>query len=132
MKPGDPHFPDSGSASDSSEQQLRRELEELKRRLREREQSQTPLHAPIWRPSGVTITALLLICVVVLVGAFFGGYLPLQRRESTVAAEAVLSDKTLPRMDVIRVKRAAAKGGLVLPGTMQAVTEVPVLARTDG
>ena len=41
-----------------------------------------------WRPSGITISAILLGLVVLLIAGFFAGYLPLQRREATVRAEA--------------------------------------------
>src|SRR5215467_12915726 len=86
----------------------------------------------IWRPSGITISALLIGLIVIFVGAFFAGYLPLQKREATVRAEADEREKSLPRMIVMRVGRGADANQLTLPGTMQPITEAPILARADG
>ena len=126
MKHSDPN-PNGG---ESTEQQLRREVEELKRLLHQQEHSGLP--AQRWKPSGVTISALLLGLALLLVGAFFAGYVPFQKREALVRAEAVEHEKALPRMEVMRVGRAASQSELKLPGTMQAVTEAPILARIDG
>src|SRR5215471_1043095 len=88
--------------------------------------------AGLWRPSGVTISAILLVFALLLVGAFAAGYLPLQRREATVRAEADEREKSLPRMTVMRVRHTSGSNELSLPGTIQAVTEAPILARADG
>src|SRR5215468_6588774 len=88
--------------------------------------------AELWRPSGVTISAILLGFALLLVGAFAAGYLPLQRREATVRAEADEREKSLPRMMVMRVRHTSGSNELSLPGTIQAVTEAPILARADG
>src|SRR5215468_1069889 len=88
--------------------------------------------AELWRPSGVTISAILLGFALLLVGAFAAGYLPLQRREATVRAEADEREKSLPRMTVMRVRHTSGSNELSLPGTIQAVTEAPILARADG
>jgi RND family efflux transporter MFP subunit len=88
--------------------------------------------AGLWRPSGVTISAILLVFALLLVGAFAVGYLPLQRREATVRAEADEREKSLPRMTVMRVRHTSGSNELSLPGTIQAVTEAPILARADG
>src|SRR5262249_5696765 len=85
-----------------------------------------------WRPSGITISAILLGLVILLIAGFFAGYLPLQKREATVRAEADEREKTLPRMTVMRVSRGSNANELKLPGTMQPITEAPILARADG
>src|SRR5215471_16926566 len=85
-----------------------------------------------WRPSGITISAILLGLVVLLIVAFFAGYLPLQKREATVRAEADEREKALPRMAVMHVSRGSNANELKLPGTMQPITEAPILARADG
>src|SRR5947209_5948610 len=85
-----------------------------------------------WRPSRATLSALLFGSLVLLVIAFFAGYLPLQRREATLRAEADAQQKSLPRLPVMRVERASGENSLKLPGTMQALTEAPILARADG
>jgi RND family efflux transporter MFP subunit len=118
--------------TDSAEQQLRRQVEDLKRQLRERQEGRSGLPIQRWHPSGITISALLLGLVVLLVAAFFAGYIPIQRREASVLAEAQEREKGLPRMEVMRVGRSSIQSDLKLPGTLQAVTEAPILARADG
>jgi len=86
----------------------------------------------VWRPSGTTISALLCGFLVLLVVAFLAGYLPLQRREATLRAEAEAQQKGLPRLVVMRVGRSTEQNVLKLAGTMQALTEAPILARADG
>ena len=88
--------------------------------------------ADIWRPAGATISALLFGLVVLIVVAFLAGYLPLQRREATLRAEADAQQRVLPRVAVIRVGRGTDQNVLKLPGTTQALTEAPILARADG
>src|SRR3954466_5442887 len=88
--------------------------------------------AKFWKPSGRTISTILFGLVVLGVVAFLAGYLPMQRRESTLRAEAEAQQKGLPRVVVMRVGRAQDQNVLKLPGTMQALTEAPILARADG
>jgi RND family efflux transporter MFP subunit len=128
--------------NDSTEQQLRREIEELRRQLRGRHDLHSgPAagHPPSagypdahWRPSGITVTVILLALAALLAVGFFAGYAPLQKREATVQAEASQREKSLPRMQVIHIGRASSQSGITLPGTMQALTEAPLLARADG
>jgi RND family efflux transporter MFP subunit len=96
------------------------------------EERNSPLTQNPWRPSGITISAILLGLLVLLIGGFFAGYLPLQKREATVRAEADEREKALPRMPVMRVSRGSDANELKLPGTMQPITEAPILARADG
>ena len=77
--------------------------------------------------------AVLLLGVLALFAiAFLAGYLPLQQREATLRAEADAQERGLPRLAVIRVGRGTDRNEIKLPGTMQALTEAPILARTDG
>jgi RND family efflux transporter MFP subunit len=85
-----------------------------------------------WRPSRTTVLGMLLGFLVLGVLAFLVGYLPLQKREATLRAEADALGRAVPRVDVIRVARAADQSGIKLPGTMQALMEAPILARADG
>lgn len=117
-------------STESAEQQLRREVEDLKRQLRQQQAEQSG--PPAWKPSAVTISALLLGLAVLLIGAFFAGYIPLQRRDVLVRAETQEREQELPRMEVMRVGRSSIESPLKLPGTLQAVTEAPILARADG
>jgi RND family efflux transporter MFP subunit len=84
------------------------------------------------RPSRNTV--LMLVCgfAVVLVGAFLAGFLPMQQREAALRAEVDTQRNKAPRVEVIRVQRGSGQATLVLPGTMQAITEAPILARADG
>ncbi len=84
------------------------------------------------RPSRKTVSALLFSLAVALAVAFLAGYLPLQRRDATLRAEADTRGKQVARVDVIHALRGTAETTMVLPGTMQAVTEAPILARADG
>jgi RND family efflux transporter MFP subunit len=127
MKYSDPH-----QAGSETEQQLRQQLDDLKRRLREQEQGLSGPPVKRWKPSAVTISAILLGLVVLLVGAFVAGYIPLQKREALVRAEAEDHGKDLPHMEVMKVGRSSIQSELKLPGTLQAVTEAPILARADG
>ena len=117
--------------SESSEEQLRRRVEELERQLRQQQETQNPIAKP-WKPSALTISALLFAIAVILIGAFFAGYIPLQKRDSLVRAEAQEHGKDPPHMEVIRVGRTPTSSELRLPGTLQALTEAPILARADG
>src|SRR5579862_3445434 len=91
---------------ESAEQQLRRQVDDLQRQLREqREHSGAPVNR--WKPSPITISALLLALIVPFVGAFFAGYIPLQKRDALVRAEALEHEKELPRMEVTRVGRSS-------------------------
>jgi len=85
-----------------------------------------------WQPTRTTIAALLLGVLALFGIAFVAGYLPLQQREATLRAEADAQERGLPRLAVIRVGRGTDRNEIKLPGTMQALTEAPILARTDG
>jgi RND family efflux transporter MFP subunit len=96
------------------------------------EETRSGTPSNLWHPSRSTISALLFGLLVLVVVAFVAGYLPLQRREATLRAEAEAQQKGLPRVVVMQVARATDQDGLKLPGTMQALTEAPILARADG
>jgi RND family efflux transporter MFP subunit len=78
------------------------------------------------------VSALLAGTAIVLIAAFLIGYLPMQRREAALRAEADAQHRQVPRVEVIHVSRGSGETTLVLPGTMQAITEAPILARADG
>lgn len=86
----------------------------------------------ITRPSRKAVSTILFGVVVVLVAAFLAGYLPMERREAALRAEADAQHRQVPRVEVIRVTRGAGQATLTLPGTMQAITEAAILARADG
>jgi RND family efflux transporter MFP subunit len=116
----------------ATEEQLHRELEELKRQLGQRRAARPGEPGNPWRPSHTTISTLLLGFLLLLLAAFVAGYVPLQKREAALRAEAQARDKALPRLDVIRVGRVPGQSDITLPGTMEPLTEAPILARADG
>ncbi len=81
--------------------------------------------AQLWRPSGLTIAVILLGAIVLIVLAFFAGYLPREKRIAQITAEAHEQAQAQPRVEVVEVRRAALSSGVQLPGA-------PVLARADG
>jgi RND family efflux transporter MFP subunit len=116
---------------------LRRENEELRRQLdalRSRGTAVEPeaIVRPAWNPSRTTIFALALFALVLIVVAFFAGYLPMQHRRSIVIAESLRQEQAVPRVHVMQVSRAPGQSNLQLPGNIQAINEAPILARTDG
>jgi RND family efflux transporter MFP subunit len=127
---------DLTSAEDgTTEESLRRENEELRRQLQQlRATSHTAVGVPskLWRPSPVTLWALGLFVLVLLVIAFFAGYIPLLHRNMLVTAEALHRERALPRVTVVTVGQSSRNSSLELPGNIQAITEAPVLARADG
>jgi RND family efflux transporter MFP subunit len=113
---------------------LRREVEDLRRQLSEHQKNNAhSAPAPtIWRPSRSVIRGIFLCVTAVAAAAFFAGYVPLKKRETLIRAEASEQAKALPRVDVIQVGRASTMSELDLPGSIQAITEAPILARADG
>lgn len=111
----------------SIEEQLRSEVESLRRELEEQKKRQQ-----FRKPSGWTgVTVLVLLLALGIAGYYFG-YLPRQNRENALAAESVTQSQALPIVNVAKVTRSAATTHLTLPGNIQAVTEAPVLARATG
>ena len=86
----------------------------------------------MWHPSRAVIVGIFLCATVLVVAAFFAGYLPLRARNILIRGEASEQATALPRVDVIQVGRASTMSELDLPGNIQAVTEAPILARADG
>ena len=136
MRYSESHSPEELDRPDSTEEQLRREVEELKRQLMEQRGLIHASHAShkVWRPSAITMWAIFLAVIAGIVFAFFAGYIPLQRRMAIVRSEAreQEQEQTVPRVDVTSVQRSSNNAQLQLPGNLQAVTEAPILARADG
>ena len=108
---------------------LRAEIEDLKRKL---EQHQRGTHGKRSRPSATTLWVLAIVVVAILAGAFFAGYLPETSRQTALAKEVKDESVALTPVNVALVEQAPANSRLVLPGSIQAVTEAPVLARASG
>jgi RND family efflux transporter MFP subunit len=86
----------------------------------------------LWQPSGITIWSIFLVAMTLIAVAFLSGYIPLQKRRAVIAGEVHEQERALPRVEVIEVSRASAKSLLQLPGSIQAITEAPILARAEG
>ncbi len=132
-EPGSP----ADLAASREEERLRRENQDLKRQLQELKgttghASDRGSHGNVWHPSGITIAALFLALVLLIVAAFFAGYIPLQKRRALILNEAQEQERALPRVEVIQVGRGSNNSELQLPGSIQAITEAPILARADG
>ena len=123
----DMHEKERSAVMEDTEAQLRAEIEELKLRLSRREQ-----HGTVAPPSRTALWTLALVAAVLIVAGFFAGYIPHQRRESVLAKEAMAAGKTEPVVNVVAVERSSGSSELVLPGNIQAVTEAPVLSRSNG
>ena len=112
--------------------QLRQEVEDLKRQLKDHQGKPSATGGALWHPSRAVIVGIFLCATVLVVAAFFAGYIPLRARNILVRGEASEQATALPRVDVIQVTRASTMSELDLPGNIQAVTEAPILARADG
>ncbi len=127
-------MPEKATTLDSDaglhEEKLREEIEQLKRQLAEAQSNGPP--AQLWKPSGITIVALVLGLVILFFIAFLAGYGPWQKRNVTIMAESHEQTSALPRVDVVQVTRSSSDSDLKLPGNIQAITEAPILARADG
>jgi len=113
----------------TSEDRLRAEVEDLKRQL---ERQRQEMAEAAGGPSGRTLVVVALLLVALALAGYFLGYVPRQRREQVLAAESRSSSQSLLEVNVAEVKRAGLQTSLVLPGSIEAVTEAPVLARASG
>src|ERR1700747_335850 len=121
--------------AETTEERLRKEIEDLKRQLREQKSpgsSHAGLTSKPWHPSPITLWSICLTVIVLIVIGFFAGYIPLQKRQTLIRSEALEQQQALPRMEVIEVGASASKSELELPGNVQAITEAPILARANG
>src|SRR5437879_8074855 len=96
--------------AETTEERLRREIEDLKRRLQQ-SQGIGAWHGEAsgrpWHPSGITIACIFLGAAILIVVAFFAGYTPLQKRQTLIRSEASEQGQALPRVEVIEVGRSS-------------------------
>jgi RND family efflux transporter MFP subunit len=115
---------------------LLRENQELKRQI-EALKTGSGGHqgAPMrkaWRPSATAIWAIFLFAAVLVVVAFLAGYRPLLARRDLIAAETRAEETAIQKVKVVQVRHSEDPHGIELPGSVQAITEAPILARADG
>src|SRR5262249_35687582 len=117
MRYSESQSPEDLDRAESTETQLRREVDELKRQLMEQRGLIHASHHKIWRPSAMTMWAIFLALIAGIVFAFFAGYIPLQRRMAIVRSEAQEQEQeqTVPRVQVIAVQRSSNNAQLQLP-----------------
>jgi RND family efflux transporter MFP subunit len=119
--------------TESREEGLQAEIEDLKRQLQEQKRLVAGhAVAAAKKPSGRSLLMLLLLLGGLSVAGYYFGYLPRQRREAMLVTESQASGDALPVVNVQTVTRSAIKASLMLPGDIQAVTEAPILARAGG
>lgn len=121
--------------AETTEERLRKEIEDLKRRLEKQNKlvsSEAKQAIERWQPSPSAISLILLVLVILFVVAFFVGWIPLHRRQALIYAEAHERESAQPRVEVIEVTRSTGKSELELPGSIEALTEAPILARANG
>src|SRR6516164_8767186 len=108
---------DRHSTDESTELELRAEVEELRQRLaRAQSQAQTtghghgPAHshavAVRKRPSATLLWSLLLLIAVVGTAAFFGGYLPHMKNQNMLADMVKDQESDIPPVNVTVVRRS--------------------------
>ena len=125
----------TAALNENTEERLRAEIEELKKRLDERHRhggDSHGNHGQHRRPSGRTMWLLAALVVVFIIAAFFTGYLPQTSRQTALAKEAKEDGAALPLVNVSRVAKSDSRTDLILPGSIQAITEAPVMARASG
>ena len=117
--------------TNTNEEQLRSEIEDLKRQLAKT--NTAGAHPAAQKgPSSRTAVAVVVLLLGLVLAGYYLGYLPRQKRELALAAETKSDTEALPVVTVAAVERSSVNASLVLPGNIQAVTEAPVLARASG
>ncbi len=118
---------------DDTELSLRAEIERLKQQVEEQGRLLAQTHPQASETiSKTSLWVLAALALVLIVVGFVVGYLPHQRREHMLVAEASANIEALPSVNVVPVERSSTRSELVLPGNIQAITEAPLLARASG
>lgn len=116
---------------------LRRKVELLEREVETLRQHhgaarlETPRLAPP-RPRPSLLRGVLIVMLLLLAVGFAAGLLPKLRQRQVLAAETDLAVAARPIVPAAVVTQAPRETVVTLPGTMQPITEAPVLARADG
>ena len=116
---------------------LLRKIEALEREVETLRQHRAAarLEAPGFaaqRPRPALLRGLLIALVLILGVAFILGLLPKLRQRQVLAVETQQALASRPIVPAAAVVLAPRETAVTLPGTMQPITEAPVLARADG
>ena len=109
---------------------LRREVEDLKKKGNDKGKQNHPDEPK--RPQRRTLWIIGAVLLVVLLAAFFLGWLPSHNREKKLEQEAQAEANALPQVNFVLAQNSAPTEELLLPGTTEALTDAPLLARADG
>jgi RND family efflux transporter MFP subunit len=133
-----PEKPESASTRSSDENAgLREKIDQLEREVHSLRQGHAMAHIEVPatsrpKPRISLLRGLAVALAAVLVLGFVAGFLPKLRRQHVLAAETAQATTARPVVPAAVVTRAPSETSLVLPGTLQAITEAPVLSRADG
>jgi RND family efflux transporter MFP subunit len=120
---------------EETEARLRAEIETLRRQLEEQQKllgrASGEESEPV-PPSRRMLWLMALVLLALVATGFITGYIPHHRREAMLVAEADAASQTLPLVTVVNVERSPGNTTLILPGSIEPVTEAPVLARASG
>src|ERR1700678_2189295 len=112
------------------EQKLLQEIEGLRKELNEeRKKRKEPESKPLNRRK---VRLFLILGTILIVLAFLAGFIPHLLHEREIKREAAEKQKMLPVLTYVVAQHSPAMSELDLPGTMEAITEAPILARADG
>ena len=122
-------------SANGNETKLLAEIDALKKRLKEQQrhlESSPSIANRKRKPTTAILVTIGLVLAVLVVIAFFVGYIPGRDRQKMLVNESRAQGEEIPSVNVEKVSLSSTKGELVLPGNIQAVTEAPVLARATG
>ncbi len=115
------------------EEKLRAEVEALRREVERLRNEKKDKHGgKAQRPRSRTVALIGIALLVILVLAFFLGWLPHHNREKELQKEAKQEEQALPTVNFIKAESSGSTEELTLPGTTEALTDAPILARSTG
>jgi multidrug efflux pump subunit AcrA (membrane-fusion protein) len=98
-----------------------------------RKKKHVPVAERVHPPKNRKVLYIFVACVAVLfLAVFVLGWLPRHSRDEEIKKDAEQRSKADPVVETAVVKRAATGGGLVVPGTTDALTQAFVFARANG
>jgi multidrug efflux pump subunit AcrA (membrane-fusion protein) len=98
-----------------------------------RKKKHVPIAQRVHKPKNRRVLLIFIVCVLVLFGLIFlVGFLRYHSRNEEIKKDADQRRDADPVVETSRVQRATAGGGLVIPGTTNALTEAYVYARANG
>src|SRR5690349_15792072 len=106
MPVSEPDRPVISAVAETTEQKLRKEIDDLKRQLQQHPELLKSSATQVWHPSGATLWAIFIGVTVLIVMAFLAGYIPLRKRTELIDREAAQHEQAVPRVEVVAVGRS--------------------------